>query len=190
MKVGVLAYQGDVREHIQTLQRLKIEAVPVRRPTELREIQGLIIPGGESTTIGKLMKEDGFFEPLKALVEEGFPVYGSCAGLVLLARSLTDSFEQPLLGLMDIKVKRNAYGRQRESFEEKIKIKGFKSPFLAVFIRAPRIEEWGEKVDVLAEYQGKPVMAREGNILVTSFHPELTEDLRVHRYFLQMIEGG
>jgi 5'-phosphate synthase pdxT subunit len=188
VQIGVLSYQGDVREHIFALRKLGVEAVPIKRPTQLQEVKGLIIPGGESTTIGKLMSEDGFFEPIRSLAEEGFPIYGTCAGLILLAKELVDSYDQPLLGLMDVRVKRNAYGRQRESFEEEIEISGFENPFRAVFIRAPRIEGWGEKVEVLATYQGKPVMARQENILVTSFHPELTDDLRIHKYFLKMVK--
>jgi 5'-phosphate synthase pdxT subunit len=190
VKIGVLSYQGDVREHIFALKNLGVKAIPLKRPTQLQEVRGLIIPGGESTTVGKLMSEDGFFEPLRSLAESGFPVYGTCAGLILLAKELVDSFDQPILGLMDIKVKRNAYGRQRESFEEDIEIAGFESPFRAIFIRAPRIEDWGENVEVLAMYQGKPVTVRQGNMLVTSFHPELTNDLRVHEYFIKMIEGS
>jgi 5'-phosphate synthase pdxT subunit len=171
------------------LEKAGANAVPVRRPTELTDLNGLVLPGGESTTIGHLMKEEGFFEPLTSLVKENLFVFGTCAGLVLVAREVLDgTTEQPHLGLMNIKVRRNAYGRQRESFEEDIEVKGFKKPYRAIFIRSPWIEEQGEEVEVLAEYQGRPVLARQKNILVSAFHPELSSDVRVHKFFLEMIK--
>lgn len=189
MRVGILAFQGDVREHLQMTEKAGAKAVPVRRPTELTDLNGLILPGGESTTIGYLMKEEGFFEPLTSRVKESLFVFGTCAGLVLLAKEVLDgTTEQFYLGLMNIKVIRNAYGRQRESFEEDIEVKGFKKPYRAIFIRSPWIEERGEEVEVLAEYQGRPVLARQKNILVSAFHPELSDDSRIHRLFLEMIK--
>ncbi len=189
MKIGVLAFQGDVREHLQMLEKAGAKAAPIRRPTELTDLDGLVLPGGESTTIGHFMKEEGFFEPLISRVKERLFVFGTCAGLVLMAKEVLDgTTEQPHLGLMNITVRRNAYGRQRESFEEDIEIKGFKKPYRAIFIRSPWIEERGEEVEVLAEYQGRPVLARQQNVLVSAFHPELTDDSRIHRLFLEMIK--
>lgn len=187
-KIGVLALQGAVTEHMNMLELCGSEPVAVKRKGELDEVQGLIIPGGESTAIGKLMVKYGFVEKIRELSFQGFPIYGSCAGLILLAKRLTEG-DQPLLGLMDIEVKRNAFGRQVDSFEANLEIADLgEKPFPGVFIRAPWIEEAGPKVKVMSRYSDKAVMAQEGNLLVSAFHPELTGDLRVHKYFMEMVE--
>ena len=188
--VGVLALQGAVREHLQMLERTGARGIALRYPAELHLCSGLIIPGGESTTIGKLMVACGFLEEVRELVRRGMPVYGTCAGLIMLAGRLVEG-DQPLLGLMDITVRRNAYGRQVDSFEADILLKGIEEssrPFRAVFIRAPWIEETGPEVEVLGEHGGRAVIARQDGMLVSAFHPELTGDDRVHRYFLRMVE--
>ncbi len=190
--IGVLALQGAVREHLQMLERTGARGVALRYPAELHLCSALIIPGGESTTIGKLMIACGFLEEVRELVREGMPVYGTCAGLIMLASRLVDG-DQPLLGLMDITARRNAYGRQVDSFEADLRIEGIEDdgrPFRAVFIRAPWIEEVGPAVKVLGEYRGRAVIAREDGMLVSAFHPELTRDDRIHRYFLRMVEGA
>jgi 5'-phosphate synthase pdxT subunit len=191
VKVGVLAVQGAFAEHIAVLRKLGADAVPVRLPAELAKIDGLIIPGGESTTIDRLMRDYG----LKTLINEkalaGMPVWGTCAGMILLARELTDNDFTPL-GLIDITVTRNAFGRQKESFEIDLDISALGAePFPAVFIRAPLIERAGEAVEILARLDGDGtiVAARQDNILVTAFHPELTADLRFHKYFAGTINN-
>jgi 5'-phosphate synthase pdxT subunit len=188
MKVGVLALQGDVSEHKKILAGLGVDVVEVRTSGDLEGVDGLIIPGGESTTIGKLMVEYGLDQAIPALVREGMPVYGTCAGMILMARAATGG-EPPLLRVMDISVARNAYGRQVDSFEADLEIRGLGAPLRAVFIRAPVIEEVGEGVEVLASLDGHPVLARQGNLLVSAFHPELVPDDRIHRYFLEMIRS-
>ncbi|MDN5325318.1 MAG: pyridoxal 5-phosphate synthase pdxT subunit [Moorella sp. (in: firmicutes)] len=188
MRIGVLAMQGAFREHIQSLEALGVQGVEIRHANQLEGIAGLIIPGGESTTIGKLMVEFNLLEPVRHLAEGGLPVFGTCAGMVLLAREITGS-DQPRLGLMNARVQRNAFGRQVDSFEVDLEIPALGAePFHAVFIRAPYIEEIEPPAEALATFKDKIVMARQGNILATAFHPELTEDLRVHRYFLEMIK--
>ncbi|MEW6424692.1 MAG: pyridoxal 5'-phosphate synthase glutaminase subunit PdxT [Bacillota bacterium] len=188
MLIGVLAMQGAFREHQQALAGCGAESVQIRRPEQLAEIDGLIIPGGESTTIGKLMIDYGLFEPVKSLGERGMPIFGTCAGMILLAREIEGS-EQPRLGLMDMKVRRNAYGRQVDSFEEDLEIPALgKELFRAVFIRAPYILEVAAGVEVLARHAGKIVCAREGPFLAAAFHPELTADGRLHKYFLEMVK--
>ena len=188
MKIGVLALQGAFREHRLMIESCGQEAVEVRKLSELNEVQGLIIPGGESTTIGKLMKEFGLAEEILKRAEAGMPIFGTCAGLILLAKTVIGS-DQFRLGLMDIEVKRNAFGRQVDSFETDLPIPvlGYK-PFQAVFIRAPLIEKVAPNVGILAQHQEKIVFARQGNFLGCSFHPELTGDNRVHSYFLQMVK--
>jgi len=186
IKIGVLALQGAVREHIQHIEALGATGVAVKRPRELDDIAGLIIPGGESTAIGKLMVEYDFIDAVRAFGEAGKPVYGTCAGMILLAQRIAEG-DQPLLGLMDIEARRNAFGRQRESFEANLDIAGI-GPFRAVFIRAPWIEAIGEGVQTLAEFDNIKVMARQNQYLVSAFHPELTGDVRIHKYFLDMIE--
>jgi len=194
MKIGVLALQGAFLEHIQVIHRLGAAAVEVRLPADLDNLDGLIIPGGESTTILKLMHTNNLFEPLRKMIESGLPVLGTCAGMICLAKRISNSQESVLepLALMDIDVRRNAFGRQVDSFEVDLPVPvlGDKA-YRAVFIRAPLIEKVGQGVQVLARLDdGTIVAARQDNMLVTSFHPELTEDLRFHKYFLNMANSG
>jgi 5'-phosphate synthase pdxT subunit len=190
MKVGVLALQGAFREHAAAFRSLGCECLEVRTPGDVAEIEALIIPGGESTTIGKLLGDYSLMEPLLDRLRAGLPTYGTCAGAILLAREIVDS-DQPRLGLMDMQVRRNAYGRQVDSFETSLEIPCLgQEPFPAVFIRAPLIESVGPGVDVLARYKDGVVLARQGSLLVGTFHPELTGDLRLHRYFLEMASGS
>lgn len=186
MRVGILALQGDVREHRLALERLGAEVVEVRRPSQLDEVDGLVIPGGESTTIGRLATLYGLIDPLRKHLRSGLPVYGTCAGMIFLASGV-DGAPQPQLEVLDATVRRNAWGRQNESFEADLGIDGLDAPFHAVFIRAPWIEEVGDDVEVLARWAGHPVMVRQGSMLASSFHPELTGDSRVHELFLTMI---
>jgi len=185
-RVGVLALQGDVREHLHILGSLGGEASEVKTPAQLAEVDGLIIPGGESTTIGKLAVRFGLLEPLRSAIDYGLPVYGTCAGMILLAGAVSEG-DQPLVGALDVVVKRNAFGRQNESFEADLDISGLEEPFHAVFIRAPWIEKVGSEVEVLSTVDDHPVMVRQDNILATSFHPELTGDGRIHQMFLDSI---
>lgn len=190
--IGVLALQGDVREHTRMAREAGADVVPVKRAEQLDGLDGLVIPGGESTTIGKLLRRFELLEPLQRLVRSGFPVYGTCAGMILLADRVEDAgADQPTIGGMDITVRRNAFGRQRESFEADLAVPALgPEPFPAVFIRAPVIEGVGADVDVLASVNGeRPVAARQGPLLVSAFHPELTDDPRLHRYFVEMVEG-
>jgi 5'-phosphate synthase pdxT subunit len=183
----ILALQGAFIEHEKILRRLGVDAIEVRLPEELEGLDGLIIPGGESTTIGKLAVKWRLLEPIRTLAKAGRPVWGACAGMILMAQEVTDGVPaQPLLGLMDIAVARNAFGRQVDSFEADLDVPVLgKPPFHAVFIRAPLIERVGAGVEVLARLEGGAVVAaRQGNLLATAFHPELTEDDRFHRYFL------
>ena len=190
MKISVLALQGAFVEHEAMLKRLGVETVEVRLPKDLDGVDGVIIPGGESTTIGKLAAQYNLIEPLRDLAKAGKPVWGTCAGLIFMAKDV--GREQPLLGLMDVTVQRNAFGRQVDSFEANIDIKGVggSQPFHAIFIRAPLIESVGAGVDVLARVERDNeeviVAAQQGNLLVTSFHPELSNDDRFHRYFVKM----
>ena len=192
MKIGVLALQGDFIEHEKALDRLGVEAREVRLPKDLEGLDGLIIPGGESTTIGKLAVTYDLIEPLRTMAQSGKPLWGTCAGMIFMAKDVAR--DQPLLGLMDVKVKRNAFGRQVDSFEIDLDVNGIEGtrPFHAIFIRAPLIESVGAGVDVLAriDRNGEPaiVAARQGNLLATSFHPELSADDRFHRFFLKLIE--
>lgn len=191
MKIGVLALQGAFVEHRKVLERLGVEVVEVRLPADLEGLDGLIIPGGESTTIGKLSVEYGLLEPLRDFAREK-PVWGTCAGMIFMARDI--GVRQPLLGLMDISVERNAFGRQVDSFETDLEIEGLNGAgaFPAVFIRAPRIAGVEDSnVQVLARLEdGTAVAARQGHWLVTSFHPELSHDDRLHRYFIDMVKVG
>jgi 5'-phosphate synthase pdxT subunit len=194
-KIGVLAMQGAFVEHIETLRLLGVAGVPVRLPEELKAVKGLIIPGGESTTMGKLMGEYRLVGELKKLIARGFPVFGTCAGMVLLAKEIHELNQHPSiegLGAMDIAVRRNAFGRQVDSFETDLDISVLGPPsYHAVFIRAPWIDKVGNGVQVLASLaDGTPVAAREGNIVATAFHPELTSDLRLHKYFLSLVDGN
>jgi len=191
MKVGVLSLQGDVREHTTALERAGATPVQVRYEHELADVDALVIPGGESTTIGKLLDRFGLLEPLKERAADGMPLYGTCAGAILLAREITGEQEAPdRVGSMDITVRRNAYGRQVDSFESDLQVDGLPGPFRAVFIRAPSIEEVGPGVEVLARHGGDPVLVRQGRQLASTFHPEMTGDNRVHELFLEMLNEG
>jgi len=190
MKLGILALQGAFIEHIKAFDRLGIEAVEIRLPAELENVDSLVIPGGESTTMMNLMQVFGLIDPIKKLDAKGIPLWGTCAGMICLAKEVhnPDSTRVETLGLMDISVRRNAFGRQVDSFEAKLNVSAFKDgPFPGVFIRAPYIESAGKNVQVLAKLpDGAIVAARQKNLLATSFHPELTGDLRFHRYFADM----
>ena len=182
--------QGAFREHEKTLAACGVEAAQIRKPQQLDQISALIIPGGESTTIGKLLNEFQLFEPLIKLGREGLPIFGTCAGLIMLARDIAGS-AQPRLGLMDISVERNAFGRQADSFEAGLDIPAIgEKPFRAIFIRAPYILRTGSGVEVLASFGEKIVFARQGRFLAAAFHPELTGDLRVHQYFIKECVGA
>jgi pyridoxal 5'-phosphate synthase pdxT subunit len=188
MKIGVLGLQGDVREHGRALGAAGATPVSVKHPDDLAMVDGLVLPGGESTTIGKLLDRFGLIEPLHDRVDAGMPLYGTCAGMILMA---TVTGEEPHgLRILDATVHRNAYGRQVDSFETDLEVKGFAEPYRAVFIRAPRVETLGSDVEVLAELDGNPVLVRQGKLLASSFHPEMTEDRRVHELFLDMAGGG
>ena len=189
MKIGVLALQGDFDLHAKALARCGVQAVEVRKPSELADVDGLIIPGGESTTLLKLMEEWGFVPALEEFHAEGRPIFGTCAGLILLARDV-ERPKQFSLGFIDVGVERNAYGRQRESFEAAgtADLGSAPVPIEMVFIRAPRIRRVGEDVQTLARHAGEPVLARQGTVLVATFHPELTDDPTIHRYFCRMVE--
>jgi 5'-phosphate synthase pdxT subunit len=186
MRVGVLGLQGAVREHLGSLSRLGVDTVVVKRTGQLADISALIIPGGESTAIS-LIGGEAFLDELRNLTRRGFPIFGTCAGMILLAREI-EGRDHPYIGAIDITVARNASGRQVHSFETLLSVKGIADDVPAVFIRAPYITRLGVGVSKLAEYEGHVVMARQGSILVTSFHPELTDDLRIHQYFISMIE--
>ncbi|MEV4869082.1 pyridoxal 5'-phosphate synthase glutaminase subunit PdxT [Streptomyces syringium] len=186
--IGVLALQGDVREHLIALAAADAVARPVRRPEELDDLDGLVIPGGESTTMSKLAVAFGMLEPLRERVKAGLPVYGTCAGMIMVADKLLDGREdQETLGGIEMIVRRNAFGRQNESFEAAVEVSGIEGgPVEGVFIRAPWVESVGAQVEVLARYDGHTVAVRQGNVLATSFHPELTGDHRVHALFVEM----
>jgi pyridoxal 5'-phosphate synthase pdxT subunit len=187
-RVGVLALQGDTREHLAALTEAGADAVKVRRASELDSVDALVIPGGESTTISKLLREFELLEPLRDRLAEGMPAYGSCAGMILLATEIVDAGvpgrEALPLGAIDMTVRRNAFGRQVDSFEGDIAFEGLDDPVHAVFIRAPWVERVGPDVEVLARAAGHPVAVRQGRMLATSFHPEMTGDRRVHRLFV------
>jgi pyridoxal 5'-phosphate synthase pdxT subunit len=191
MKIGVLALQGAFAEHIAVLRKLGVEAAEVRLPEQLEGLDGLIIPGGESTTFTILMKAYQFADAIIRLAKNNFPIFGTCAGMIVLANGVTNDGGVEPVGAMSIKVKRNAFGRQVDSFEARLSIPALgKKPFPGVFIRAPWIESVGKKVEVLAKLDnGTIVAARQGKLLVTSFHPELTDDTRLHRYFLDIVSG-
>lgn len=189
--VGILALQGAFIEHAQMLARIGVQPVEVRLPEHLEGLNGLIIPGGESTTMGLLAQKWGLLEPLRTFARSGRPIWGTCAGMILLAKEIVDGVPgQPILGLMDITVRRNAFGRQVDSFEADLAIPVLGDlPFHAVFIRAPVIERVGSGVEVLAALEdGTAVAVQQGNLLATAFHPELTRDDRFHRYFLKLVE--
>ena len=189
MKVGVLALQGDVREHISSLIACGVEPISVRRPSEIDQIEALVLPGGESTTIAQLSEVFGIYGQLKQRIQEGMPVYGSCAGMILLANEILDSkVGQKTFGGLNITVRRNAFGRQVDSFESDISFNdGLSDLVRAVFIRAPWVESLGDGVEVLASVGNHPVAVRSKSLLATSFHPELTGDHRIHRYFIEEV---
>jgi pyridoxal 5'-phosphate synthase pdxT subunit len=187
VKIGVLALQGAVREHIKAVENCGAEAVAIKHKEELNEIDGLILPGGESTTMRRLIDKYDFMDALKEFANEGKPMFGTCAGLILLAKNLV-GYDQPHIGVMDVTVERNSFGRQRESFEADLAIKDVADSFPAVFIRAPHIVDVGDNVEILCKHDDRIVVAREGQFLGCSFHPELTEDYRFTAYFVKMVE--
>lgn len=182
--IGVLALQGDVREHRVALERLGVPVRPVRLPEDLRGLDGLVIPGGESTTIGRLAERFGLLRPLRSALADGLPTLATCAGMILVAGAIVEG-DQPLLGGLDVVVRRNAFGRQNESFEMDLDVKGLDRPFHGVFIRAPWVEKVGGDVEVLARVGDRPVMVNAGRIVAMSFHPELTDDSRIHRLWME-----
>ena len=188
-RVGVLALQGDVREHLAALTSAGAQAVPVRRPGDLDGLDGIVLPGGESTTMGRLLEVFELLDPLRARLADGLPAYGTCAGLVLLADEVLDGRpDQPLLGGLDVTVRRNAFGSQVDSFEADLDVTGVGAVH-GVFIRAPWVERAGPLVEVLASVDGHPVAVRQGRLMATSFHPELTGDDRLHREFVRRLGG-
>ena len=187
VKVGVLGLQGAVREHVHSIEECGAEAVVVKRNEQLDEVDGLILPGGESTTMRRLIDKYDFMDSLKAFAESGKPMFGTCAGLILLAKQIK-GYDEPHIGVLDVQVERNSFGRQRESFEADLDIAGVAEDFPAVFIRAPHIVQAGENVEVLAKHDERIVAARDGHILGCSFHPELTDDHRITAYFINMVK--
>lgn len=188
--IGVFALQGDVREHLQTLTALGADAFAVRRPSELARCDGLVLPGGESTTMAKLARTFDLLDPLRERIAGGMPTFGTCAGMILLADRIEGgTADQETIGGLDVTVRRNAFGRQVDSFEADLPFAGLADPVHAVFIRAPWVEATGAGVEVLAEAQGHPVAVRQGHLMATSFHPEVDGDGRVHRVFLDLVAG-
>jgi pyridoxal 5'-phosphate synthase pdxT subunit len=196
MRIGVIAIQGNVEEHVNALENalrqanIKAQVIKIKHKGLIDSCDALILPGGESTTLGRLLKREGIADEIQTAALAGIPIMGTCAGLVLLAKygdELIEKTKQPLLELMDIHVNRNAFGRQRESFETLIDFKGFDKPFNAIFIRAPSITGCTDEVEILSKYNDSIVAARQNNILALAFHPELTDDFRIHYFFLKMI---
>lgn len=185
--IGVLGLQGAVREHVQSIEASGARAVVVKKVEQLAELDGLILPGGESTTMRRLIDKYGFMEPLRQFAQEGKPMFGTCAGMILLAKTLV-GYEEAHIGVMDITVERNAFGRQRESFEAPLSIKGVGENFMGVFIRAPYVVSVEEHADVLATHGDRIVAVQQGPFLAASFHPELTDDHRITAYFVKMVE--
>lgn len=191
MKVGVLALQGAFIEHAEILSKIGVQVTQVRLPEDLKQISALIIPGGESTTISKLMTDYGILKPLKDFIQSGMPLLGTCAGLILLANRIVEDHRVNGIGILDITVRRNAYGRQVNSFEADLDIPVLgEEKFRGIFIRAPQIESVSSNVEVLANFNNTPVAIKQKNIIACTFHPELTSDLRFHRYFVSLIEGN
>ena len=190
MKLAVLALQGAFREHREVLDALGADVVEVRQPHQLSGVDALLLPGGESTTMAKLLDSSGLFEPVRGLVRDGVPTFGTCAGMILLAREVVDGrADQHGFDVLDLRVRRNGYGRQVASFEADLDVDGLRGgPFRGVFIRAPYVERTGDDVDVLARHDGVPVLVRHGSIWASSFHPELSGDLRLHELFLQEVK--
>lgn len=182
--VGILALQGDVREHAAMVESIGYQTREVRLPRDLDGLSGMVLPGGESTTIGKLAVRYGLLEPLRERIGDGMPTFGTCAGMILLSAGVVEG-EQPLLGAVDMVVRRNAFGRQNESFEADLRVAGLDAPFHAVFIRAPWVEKAGGAVEVLADVDGHPVLVRQGPVVAAAFHPELTGDSRIHELALR-----
>lgn len=190
LRIGVLALQGDVREHIRALEASDVEAFGVRRPSELDGLDGLVLPGGESTTIAKLARHFEVLEPLRMRIREGLPTFGTCAGMILLADRIVDgTADQETIGGLDVTVRRNAFGRQVDSFEADLDMTGVVGGVHAVFIRAPWVEQVGDGVDVLARVGEHPVAIRQGHLMATSFHPEIDGDGRVHGAFVDLVRG-
>lgn len=193
VRIGVLALQGDFREHLAALSEIGVVPVPVRRSAELDAVDGLVIPGGESTAMSHLLRELDLLEPLRARLAAGLPAYGACAGMIMLSSEILDAGavgrEAVPLGGIDITVRRNAFGRQVDSFEGNVAFSDFDEPVHGIFIRAPWVERVGEGVEVLASAAGHPVAVRQGPVLATSFHPEMTGDRRIHRLFVDMMSG-
>jgi 5'-phosphate synthase pdxT subunit len=187
LKIGVLGLQGAVREHIRSIEACGAEGIIVKTTDQLDEVDGLIIPGGESTTMRRLIDKYDFMEPLKKFANDGKPMFGTCAGLIILAKNLV-GYSEPHLGLLDVKVERNSFGRQKDSFEAELMITGVGEDFVGVFIRAPHIVEVGEDVEILSKHNGRIVAARQGQFLGCSFHPELTEDHRMTQLFINMVK--
>ncbi|MBI1935524.1 pyridoxal 5'-phosphate synthase glutaminase subunit PdxT [Candidatus Woesearchaeota archaeon] len=186
MNIGVLSLQGDFREHIEMLKKCSVNPIEVRLPEDLRNIDGLVIPGGESTAIGNLMQKNSMDKEIIKKHKSGMAIYGTCAGAILLAKNIVGS-NQPSLNLLDISIKRNDYGRQLDSFESELSIKNI-GKFKGIFIRAPVIEKVDKKVKVLSSLNKKPVLIRQENLLASAFHPELTNDSRIHEYFIKMVK--
>ncbi|MGZ4426589.1 MAG: pyridoxal 5'-phosphate synthase glutaminase subunit PdxT [Nocardioidaceae bacterium] len=194
-RIGVFALQGDVREHLAMLERAGAQATPVRRPRELSEVDGIVVPGGESTTMYKLARTFELFEPLRDALRDGLPAFGTCAGMIMLADHIEGGIAgQETIGGLDVVVRRNAFGRQVDSFEADLDVEGFNDPFHAMFIRAPWVEKVGQQVDVVARVASGPavgriVAVRQANLLATSFHPEITGDHRIHALFVDQVRG-
>jgi pyridoxal 5'-phosphate synthase pdxT subunit len=184
VKTGVLALQGDFREHVRVLSSVGASPVEVRTPSQLSDVDRLVIPGGESTTMAKLARAYELVEPIRDRARAGMPILGTCAGMIVLAERVLDG--EPLLSLMDITVRRNAYGRQVDSFETDVEVAGIDHPVRGVFIRAPWIEDVGADVRVLSSYEGRPVVLQQGSLLAASFHPELVGETALHEYFLSL----
>lgn len=191
MLIGILGIQGSRKEHAKILEKLGAEILYVRTPEELAKIDAIVMPGGESTTMGKLMKRNGLGKALKKRLETGMPAYGTCAGAILLAKKIVSEEKAAGLEMMDVEISRNAYGSQLDSFIAELNVDRFGGqPLEAVFIRAPQIKKVSKEVEVLAEYDGSAVLLQQGKILISMFHPELTEDTRVHEYFLSLANGA
>lgn len=187
MKVGVLGLQGDVREHLAALEEVDVTGVVVRRPDEIAAVDALILPGGESTTIGKLLDRFELLEPIRERATAGMPLFGTCAGLILMASEVVGPQDAPhRLSVMDVGVRRNAYGRQVDSFEADLEVRGLPEPARAVFIRAPAVERVGKGVEVLATWEDRPVLLRQGRLLASSFHPEIGGESRIHELFVEI----
>jgi len=189
--IGVLGLQGAFRAHIHALADLGVEARDVRTPAHLEGVDALVMPGGESTTMSRLLTSSGLFDQIKARASEGMPIFGTCAGMILLATEVLDGRpDQRSFGVIDLTVQRNGYGRQLDSFETELDVAGLEAPFHGVFIRAPLVAATGDAVDVLAAHEGVPVLVRQGRVMAASFHPELTADNRLHERFVELVRDS